>query len=74
MTVEGIRPMTFGVYNKGMGGVDQMDQQVAVLRTRIPQRKWWWLIVVYLINATVANAWYISHKFAGNSESHELSS
>lgn len=63
------RPTLFGVYNKGMGGVDQMDQQVAAYRTRIRQCKWWWPIVVYMLDVTVVNAWYLSRKFNDNKES-----
>ena len=63
------RPTLFDLYNKGMGGVDQMDQQVAAYRTRIRQRKWWWPIAAYLIDVTIVNAWYLSRKFAGNTDS-----
>lgn len=63
------RPTLFNVYNSGMGGVDQIDQQIAAYRTRIRQRKWWWPIAAYLIDATVVNAWYLSRKFGGNTAS-----
>lgn len=56
------RPTMFDLYNKGMGGVDQMDQQVACYRSRIRQRKWWWPIFAYLLDVTVVNAWYLRQK------------
>ncbi|XP_064461586.1 piggyBac transposable element-derived protein 2-like [Ornithodoros turicata] len=34
------QPKVVAHYNKGMGGVDNMDQQVATYRTRMRQRKW----------------------------------
>jgi len=63
------RPTMFQVYNSGMGGVDQMDQQVACYRTRIRQRKWWWPIFIYLIDVTVVNAWYLMKKVHGTADS-----
>jgi len=51
------RPTPFQVYNQGMGGVEQTHQQVACYRTRVRQRKWWWLIFIYLFHVTVVNAW-----------------
>ena len=60
------RPTLFQTYNQGMGGVDQMDQQVACYRTRIRQRKWWWPIFVYLFDVSVVNAWYLMRKVTGS--------
>lgn len=60
----------FSSYNKGMGGVDVMDQNVAAYRTRMRQRKWWWPIFVYLKrykrdtskDVSVSNAWILNKK------------
>lgn len=63
------QPTMFRLYNQGMGGVDQLDQQVACYRTRIRQRKWWWPIFVYLFDVTVVNSWYLFRKVHGGSVS-----
>ena len=63
------RPTLFQTYNQGMGGVDQIDQQVACYRTRIRQRKWWWPIFIYLFDVTVVNAWYLMRKVHGHADS-----
>lgn len=63
------QPTMFRLYNQGMGGVDQLDQQVACYRTRIRQRKWWWPIFVYLFDVTVVNAWYLFRKVHRSGES-----
>ena len=47
-------------YNKSMGGVDQLDSNVAVYRTRLRQRKWCWPIFCYLVDCCVNNAWILS--------------
>lgn len=56
------QPTLFASYNKGMGGVDIMDQNVAAYRTRMRQRKWWWPIFVYLFDVSVSNAWILNKK------------
>lgn len=56
------QPTLFSSYNKGMGGVDIMDQNVAAYRTRMRQRKWWWPIFVYLFDVSVSNAWILNKK------------
>ena len=63
------RPTLFQTYNQGMGGVDQIDQQVACYRTRIRQRKWWWPIFIYLFDVSVVNAWYLMRKVCGSADS-----
>lgn len=61
-----VQPKVFGNYNKGMGGVDKMDQAVAAYRTRIRQRKWWWPIFAYLLDVSVTNAWLLMRKLKPN--------
>jgi len=63
------RPTLFQTYNEGMGGVDQINQQVACYRTRFRQRKWWWPIFIYLVDVTVVNAWYLMRKVHGRTDS-----
>ncbi|XP_054259672.1 piggyBac transposable element-derived protein 2-like [Macrosteles quadrilineatus] len=56
------QPTVFSKYNKGMGGVDLLDQGIAAYRTRIRQKKWWWPIFIYLFDACVVNAWLLNRK------------
>lgn len=56
------QPKPIANYNKGMGGVDKMDQAVSSYRTRIRQKKWWWPIFVYLVDVSVSNAWLLMRK------------
>lgn len=56
------QPTVFATYNKAMGGVDLLDQNIAAYRTRMRQRKWWWPIFVYLFDAAVTNAWILNRK------------
>lgn len=64
------QPKVFETYNKGMGGVDKLDGLVAVYRTRMRQRKWWWPIFSYLFDVSVVNAWLLFRKVH---PSHEMS-
>ncbi|XP_055911228.1 piggyBac transposable element-derived protein 3-like [Eupeodes corollae] len=50
-------PFVFQNYNKGMGCVDQADQSVAVYRTAIRGKKWWWVLFTSMLDLAVANAW-----------------
>lgn len=50
-------PFIFQNYNKGMGGVDQADQSIAVYRSAIRSKKWWWVLFTYMLDLAVANTW-----------------
>lgn len=56
------QPKIIHNYNKGMGGVDKMDSLIAVYRTRIRQRKWYWPLVAYLLDVSVVNSWLLMKK------------
>lgn len=56
------QPQIIANYNKNMGGVDIMDGLIAVYRTRMRQRKWYWPIVSYLLDASVSNSWILMKK------------
>jgi hypothetical protein len=49
-----------------MGGVDKLDALVAVYRTRIRQRKWYWALVAYLLDVSVVNGWLLMKKIMPN--------
>jgi DNA excision repair protein ERCC-6 len=53
------QPQTVMAYNKHMGGVDRLDQNVATYRISIRMRKWWWPVFSFLLSATVNNAWQL---------------
>jgi hypothetical protein len=43
------RPYLVELYNKNMGGVDRMDQNVSMLRMAIRSKKWWYPIFAYCL-------------------------
>lgn len=49
-------------YNKYMGFVDQMDQNVGTYRIRMRQRKWWWPIFSYMMSVAANNACQLMKK------------
>ena len=51
------QPFLVSQYNAWMGGVDQMDQNIAVHRTSIRKRKWWWPFFPYILDLCTQNAW-----------------
>lgn len=53
------RPAAFTEYNKNMGGVDKMDENINRYRVAIRSKKWYWPILTWLIDVCVNNAWQI---------------
>lgn len=56
------RPFLVGEYNRSMGGVDRLDQNVAEYRINIRNKKWYWSILSWLLDAATQNAWLIARK------------
>ena len=54
------QPRCISLYNRSMGGVDQMDNNISLYRSRIRQRKWYWPIITYYLDIVVSNAWILS--------------
>lgn len=50
-------PHVFQSYNKGMGGVDQMDQSIGMYRIAVKGKKWWWVLFTYVVDMTISNSW-----------------
>lgn len=50
-------PLLFQNYNKGMGGVDELDQSISLYRIAIHGKKWWWVLFTYMVDMMVSNAW-----------------
>lgn len=56
------RPSVIGEYNRSMGGVDRLDQNVAGYRIHIRNRKWYWSILTWSLDVSIQNAWLIGRK------------
>ena len=52
-------PEIMKLYNFNMGGVDIIDQSVSTYRSNIKVKKWYWPIFLYLLDASISNAWQI---------------
>ena len=59
------QPYVVSQYNKYMGGVDRMDQNIATYRISIRYRKWWWPLFAYLLDVAMQNAWIIYRQTEG---------
>ena len=53
------QPFCIKHYNKTMGGVDRMDQNVELYRTGIRSKKWWWPVFMYCLDLSVQQAWHL---------------
>ena len=53
------QPMVVRDYNCHMRGVDRVDQDISYYRTSLRKKKWWFSLFTWLLDATVANSYYI---------------
>lgn len=60
------QPNIVSVYNKNMGGVDRMDQNISQYRIGIRGKKWYSSIVLYIIDLAVQNAWQLHRMYNKN--------
>ena len=44
-------------YNRGMGGVDLLDRALSCLRPVIHGKKWYWPLLINLINIAFVYSW-----------------
>lgn len=51
------QPILISDYNKHMGGVDLLDNFVAMYRVKVRGKKWWFPIFTNFIDVAKANAW-----------------
>ena len=58
------QPMLISHYNKYMGGIDRLDQNISLLRPSIRGKKWWYPIFIYCIDLIKHNAWQL-YRFHG---------
>ena len=54
--VEINQPNAVAVYNKTMGEVDRMDQNISAYMINIRNKKWWWPLFQFCIDLAVNNA------------------
>ena len=56
------QPAIVKFYNKSMGGVDRMDENISKYRVAIRGKKWYSSIVSYLIDVSMNNAWLLHRR------------
>ena len=53
------QPNIINIYNKSMGGVDRMDQNIAAYMINLRSKKWWWPFFRFGIDVSVNNAYQL---------------
>ena len=61
-------PQMIQAYNKGMGGVDLLDSQVAVYRVNHRVKKWYFPFYTWSLSVMAVNAWRLRQKMTGKKE------
>ena len=56
---QNIQTNQFFCYNKTMGGVDRMDQNIGTYMINIRNKKWWWPIFPFGVDLAVNNAFQL---------------
>ena len=51
------QPYVVSQYNKFMGGIDRMDENIKNYRIAVRSKKWWWPLFAFGIDLAVHNAW-----------------
>lgn len=64
--IEVQRPAVVAAYNRNMGGVDRMDQNIAAYRIATRKKKWWWSIFTWTIDVAIQNSWLLARKAGVN--------
>ena len=57
--VEVQQPNAIKFYNRFMGGVDRMDENISHYRINIRSKKWWWPLFAMLVDCSMHNAWQL---------------
>lgn len=55
-------PQIIGEYNRSMGGVDRLDENVEMYRIHIRNKKWYWALFSWLLDVSTHNAWLIARR------------
>ena len=61
-------PCAIQEYNRHMGGVDSMDENIARYRIAIRGKKWYFPVICYLINVSMNNAWLFAREGGYNED------
>ena len=51
------QPQSIFLYNKGMGGVDRLDQNISSCMIGHRSKKWWWPVFRFCLDLSVNNAY-----------------
>ena len=57
--VEINQPNSISVYNKTMGRVDRMDQNIGAYMINIRSKKWWWPLFRFCVDLAFNNAFQL---------------
>ena len=60
------------LYNKGMGGVDRLDQNISSYMIGYLSKKWWWLDFRFCLDLSVNNAYQLYCQQKRSEEEHKL--
>ena len=61
------QPGTIDRYNRFMGGVDRLDQNIGYCRIQIRGKKWYWSLYSFCVDSACQNAWQLHRKMAAQS-------
>lgn len=53
------QPACVQMYNRYMGGVDRLDQNIGCYRISINKKKWYWQLLMWPLNASMNNAFQL---------------
>ena len=59
------QPAIVKEYNQGMGGVDLLDRSLSDMRPKILGKKWYWVLLVNVLNISTVFAWRIYQMVRG---------
>lgn len=59
------QPLVVSQYNKFMGGVDRMDQNIDNYRVGIRSKKWWWPMFAFCLDVSIHNGWQLYRRGPG---------
>ena len=65
-------PQSIFLYNKGMGGVDCLDQQMSSYMIGNRSKKWWWPVFWFCLDLSVNNAYQLYHEQKRSEGEHKL--
>ena len=54
--VDVLQPNVVNIYNRFMGRVDRMDQNISTYMINLRSKKWWWPLFCFCVDVAVNNA------------------